>query len=143
MKITFNKYLYFITLLLLNVFASIQANDINVNIEEVSNTYNFKTTQYSTESYFSNKITNTFFSQSLNEIEHNILFDLIESDELEDEEASSRHKSQYTESQETAFNNAKLFEYFSKELQKKIQRPYRVVHMPNIRLHHKYEVFVI
>ena len=143
MKIMFNKNLYLVLVLLLNAFANIQANDLISNIDENTIAYNYEALQNSSKNATYQNTTKTSYSPIQKDSDDRLLFDLIESDEVENEELSSSKQSLDTDDHNTAFINAQVFEIFSKELQKNIRRYPSVVNEPSTRLHLRFQVFII
>ncbi|MFT7071388.1 hypothetical protein [Patiriisocius sp. Uisw_017] len=140
---TLNKYFYLIAVILINSFATIQANNFQFNTEKGLSVYNFKIVQPSSETSFYNDIDTSSFSEATNHLDCALLFGFIEIVELENDEFSPKHKPQPTNAQEVAFKNSKLFKNSSKELEKNIRRPQRVVLKSTTKLHTQYQVFII
>lgn len=137
MKRTFNTYLATILVLLLGTFATLKAEGLFSNIEDV-----FDHTQH-TKSFIS-ELSNT--KADLNPIQdkgnQHSAFDIVDSEEVENEESSSNNSNDNKELS-TAFINAKVFDSFSKELQKHILRVPRNAKTPKTRLHLLHQVFII
>jgi hypothetical protein len=143
MKITFNTYLYLVLVLSLNVFVNAQANDLTSNIEQKAVAENYKVLQNSSEKATYHHTATASFNPVQKETEHRVFFDLIESDEVENEESQSSKKSHNSDHQNTAFINAQVFELFSKELQKNIRCYPSTVNVSSTRLYLRFQVFII
>jgi len=143
MRKTFNRYLSLVVVLLLNTFASLQANEVNSTITDYVAIHNFSVSQFSAENSNDPSISHTTFSLLDNDTDNKLLFDVIENSEGEDEELSSRKKSPYKDYLEMLFINEQLFKIASKELQKSIYRPKNDINDPSLRLHIQFQVFII
>ncbi|MBU2920118.1 hypothetical protein KO504_02070 [Winogradskyella psychrotolerans] len=137
MKKTFNKYLSLIFVLLLSTFAKIHAS------EAVANSINTLTTHHCSVSLnYTKKSSGATFVPHHKSTDDRRNVEIIESNKVEDEEASTK-KQYYKDYLETAFINALLFEQSSKLLQKNIYRPQNVIHESSLRLHVQFQVFII
>ncbi|MBU2928228.1 hypothetical protein [Winogradskyella psychrotolerans] len=137
MKKTFNKYLSLIFVLLLSTFAKIHAS------EAVANSINTLTTHHCSVSLnYTKKSSGATFVPHHKSTDNRRNVEIIESNNVEDEEASAK-KQYYKDYFKTAFSNALLFEQSSKQLQKNLYRPENVVKKPSLRLHIQFQVFII
>ena len=137
MKKTFNRYLSLIVVLLLSTFANLQAN------EAIGNTTNTLTTHHcSITLTYTKQFSDATIIPYHKGADDRRNVEVIESNKVEDEEASSK-KQYYKDYLETAFINALLFEFSSKELQKKPYRSESIINEPCLRLHIQFQVFII
>jgi len=137
MKKIFNRYLSLIFVLLLSTFANLHAN------EAVGNTTNTITTHHRSVIYsYTKRLNDAVFIPQHKDSNDRRGVEIIESNKVEDEEASTQ-KQYYKNCLETAFINAMLFEQSSKQLQKNIYRPQNAIHEPSLRLHIQFQVFII
>ena len=143
MKMMFNKFLYFIAFLLVNTFASLQANDFHTGVSVITLEVSDNSLQNSSVS------ANEIIVKTAHQHKNPFLFcEIVEGNETEDKKVSSnkapkQYKFLSNEGKISAFSTAQIFESFSNALQKNIQRPHKVVHKPSIRLHQQYQVFII
>jgi len=143
MRMTFNKYLLLVVVLVLNTFASLQAYELVSTKTEQSATHDLSVSQVSANNSNNQCITLASFNPFHKETEGKLLFDLIESNNVENEEATIKNKSYNKNDLVTAFINAQLHEHSSKELQKNIYRPQSDINEPTLRLHIQFQVFII
>lgn len=148
MKMMFNKYVYFLALLLVNTFATLQANEFNASSS-------FDTLEFCENTLQNSPVVtdNTSAYETVAEAYHQhknpfLFCEIAEGSETEDKKVSfkkapSPYKFLSNEGKILAFSTAQLFESFSNELQKNIHRPHKVVHKSNVRLHQRYQVFII
>lgn len=140
MKITFNKYLSLLLVLLLNTFTSLPVNEVSSNTNYAA-TQNFSAAQCVAENSSEETIAIATFNPYQKEIESRLFFDFV--DNSENEESSIKNSSYYKDDIETAFINAKVFKNSSKQLQKNKYRPQSDISEPTLRLHLQFQVFII
>ena len=142
MKRAFNTYIAVILILLLGTFSHSKAKNLNNKIPQTSIGLN-NDAQELYESFVSD-LSNT--KADLNPIQDksnpHYAFDLVDSEEVENEESSS-HQTDYNKELSTAFINAKVFDDFSRELQKNVQRVPGNIKTPKTRIHLLHQVFII
>ncbi|WP_178984854.1 hypothetical protein [Winogradskyella helgolandensis] len=140
MKTAFKTYLSLFFVLVLNVFASLQANNVISSITEVAACSNLNASKVSIESTDSNATAN--YSPLTKDTDKDLLFDIIEISEGEEDELSSRYKASFKDYLEILLIYAKLFENAS-DLQKNNYRPQSAINDPSLRLHIQFQVFII
>ena len=142
MKITFNKYFYLITILLLNTFATIQANEFNKSLE-ISAFENCIKELHNSAVCSNDDISINCLSGLLKYSEGYLFCEVVEGDETEDSELSSKSISYSNKNKISFFSIAELFESSSKALQRNNYRPQSDINEPSLRLHLQFQVFVI
>ncbi|MEH1008897.1 MULTISPECIES: hypothetical protein [unclassified Winogradskyella] len=137
MKKTFYRYLSLVFVLLLSTFANLQASEAVTNSTKTLTTHHCSVTLNYTK-----QLGGATFIPHHKGTDDRRNVEIIESNKVEDEEASTK-KQYYKDYLETAFINALLFEQSSKLLQKNIYRPQNVIHESSLRLHVQFQVFII
>ena len=110
MKTAFKTYLSLFFVLVLNAFASLQANSVISSITEDVAFSNFNASKVSIESTDSYSNTTANYSALTKETDKDLLFDVIEISEGEEDELSSRYKASFKDYLEILLIYAKLFE---------------------------------
>ncbi|WP_179376083.1 hypothetical protein [Winogradskyella wichelsiae] len=141
MKNTFNKYLTLVVVLLLSTFANLQANDTN-NLANNTAIHNLCVQESIADQLGDNFLRSKTITPIHHNSDHRRNVEIIESNNLEDEEASTK-KLYYKDILEIAFINALVFEHASNYLQKSIYRPQSAINEPSLRLHIQFQVFII
>ena len=137
MKNTFKTYLSVVVVLLLSTFANLQANAI------VNTTANASAIDHcDVGHHYAKQFTTTTIHSSHKDRDDRHNVEIVESNKVEDEEASSK-KQFHKNYLETAFINALLFEQSSKQLQRSIYHPQSHLSEPSLRLHVQFQVFII
>lgn len=142
MKTAFKTYLSLFFVLVLNAFASLQANSVISSITEDVAFSNFNASKISIESTDSYSNTTANYSPLTKETDKDLLFDVIEISEGEEDELSSRYKASFKDYLEILLIYAKLFENTS-DLQNNNYSPQSAINEPSLRLHIQFQVFII
>ena len=144
MKIAFNTYLSLFVFIVVNTFTSLHVNEVHsATINNIA-TQNPCAVGDMVENSNDEVAATTSFNPYHNDTGSPWFFDFIDNNnEVEDEEASTRNNSYYKAYLETASINAELFESSSKELQKNWYRPQSDIIEPRLRLHVRFQVFII
>ena len=142
MKTAFKTYLSLFFVLVLNAFASLQANSVISSITEDVAFSNFNASKVSIESTDSYSNTTANYSPLTKETDKDLLFDVIEISEGEEDELSSRYKASFKDYLEILLIYAKLFENTS-NLQNNNYCPQSAINEPSLRLHIQFQVFII
>jgi hypothetical protein len=143
MKGTFNTYISVVLILLLGTFAYSKADSLTSNTIDTCVELHNDALELLSESFISDSSNaKTYYNPIQDKRNQHNVFDIFDSEEVENEESSS-HQTDDNKELNTAFINAKVFDGFSKELQKNILRVSCNVKTPNTRLHLLHQVFII